>query len=137
MNISDLKSYPLIYVGTPYTRYPAGIEAAFEGACKITARLLQEGLRVYSPIAHTHPIAIHGKIDPLDLNVWLPFDAAIMGKSDAMIVAQMDTWNQSTGVRHEVETFRAAGKPVFYLCPSTWKISETPLGVVLDDMVMG
>lgn len=118
MNLSDLKRYDLIYVGTPYTKYLGGIEPAFVDACKLTARLLQSGLKVYSPIAHTHPIAIHGNINPLDLNVWLPFDASIMAKSDAMIVAMMPGWEVSTGVLHEIRVFVAAGKPVYFLNPA-------------------
>ena len=123
MNISDLKHYELCYVGTPYTKYPGGIELAFADACKLTARLLKEGLRVYSPIAHTHPIAIHGGIDPLDLNVWLPFDAAMMHKADAMVVAMMDGWETSYGVRHEMETFANAGKQIFFLEPVSLEIT--------------
>jgi nucleoside 2-deoxyribosyltransferase len=117
MKLEHLKKYDLIYVGTPYTKYPAGIHAAFVDACRLTARLLREGLKVYSPIAHTHPIAIHGEIDPLDLAVWLPFDAAIMDKSDAMIVGMLPDWERSTGVKHEIQAFVAAGKPVYFMSP--------------------
>lgn len=125
--MNRLKPFELVYVGTPYTRYPKGIEMAFIDACKLTARLLKEGIKVYSPIAHTHPVAIHGKIDPLDLNTWLPFDAAIMAKADAMIVAQMESWDRSTGVAHEIAVFKAAGKPIFYLDPEDLRIDVSPL----------
>lgn len=118
MKLDHLKKYDLIYVGTPYSKYPGGIEAGFIAASKITARLMVEGLRVYSPIAHTHPLAIHGNVDPLDHSVWLPFDAAIMNKSDAMIVAMLPTWETSFGVRHEIQVFVAAGKPVYFMSPS-------------------
>lgn len=122
--IIHLKRFELIYVGTPYTRYHDGIEAAFQDACKLTARLLREGLRVYSPIAHTHPIAIHGGIDPLDLSVWLPFDAAIMAKSDAMLIGKLPGWLISTGVQHEMNVFSGAGKPIFAVDPETLRIEK-------------
>lgn len=115
MKLADLKQFGLIYIGTPYTKYPGGIEPAFVDACKLTARLVVLGLNVYSPIAHTHPLAIHGGLDPLDHKLWLGFDAAIMAKADAMIVAMMPTWEKSFGIRHEIQTFTEAGKPVFYL----------------------
>lgn len=115
MKLEDLKKYDLIYVGTPYTKFPAGIEVAFQAACFLTGRLLRAGLKVYSPIAHTHPIAIHGGLDPLDHSIWLPFDAAMMDKADAMIVAMMDTWESSRGVRHEMDAFAAAGKPIYFM----------------------
>src|SRR3990167_1959103 len=58
------------YLATPYTRYPAGIRAAFADAAKLAARLLVTGLKVYSPITHTHPLAIYGHLDPLDHAIW-------------------------------------------------------------------
>lgn len=122
IHLHDLRRFDLIYVGTPYTRYPAGIEAAFQDACKLTARLLREGLKVYSPIAHTHPIAIHGGIDPLDLGIWLPFDAAIMAKSDAMLIGKLAGYMESKGVQHEISTFELAGKPVYEVDPITLEV---------------
>lgn len=120
----QLKQYALIYVGTPYSKYPGGIEKAFIDACKLTGDLLKLGLRVYSPIAHTHPIAINSGLDPLDHNIWLPFDAAIMEKADAMIVAKMDGWSQSKGIDHEIDVFLKAGKPIYHLDPKTMVVDS-------------
>jgi hypothetical protein len=117
MRLSDLKKFDLIYVGTPYSKWADGLDAAFVEAAKLTARLMQSGLKVYSPIAHTHPLAIYGNIDPLDHDIWLPFDGAMMDKADAMIVAMMDGWETSKGVRHEIQVFTEAGKPVFFMSP--------------------
>jgi hypothetical protein len=118
MKIADLKKFDLIYVGTPYTKYPGGTDEAFIDACKLAARLVRLGLKIYSSIAHTHPLAIYGELDPLDLAIWLPFDAAMIGKSDAMLVAMMAGWETSTGIRHEIQAFTEAGKPVFFLAPA-------------------
>jgi nucleoside 2-deoxyribosyltransferase len=120
--MDHLAKHNLIYVGTPYSKYPAGLEEAFKESARIAARLLERGLRVYSPIAHTHPIAVYGKIDPLNHDIWLPFDRAIMDKSDAMIVAKMATWDMSKGIAYEIETFEAAGKPVYYLNVETFEV---------------
>ena len=120
--VKVLLGYPLVYLGTPYTKYPGGIEKAFVDACWLTAELLRLGLRVYSPIAHTHPVAIHGQIDPLDLDIWLPFDAAMMAKADAMIVAMMPGFGTSRGVAHEIDVFKTAGKPVFHLGMASFEL---------------
>lgn len=117
MKLSDLKKFDLIYVGTPYSKWADGLDAAFVEAAKLTARLMQAGLKVYSPIAHTHPLAIYGNIDPLNHDIWLPFDGAMMDKADAMIVAMMAGWETSKGVRHEIQVFTEAGKPVFFMSP--------------------
>lgn len=124
MKLADLKQFDLIYVGTPYTKYPGGIEVAFIDAAKLTARLMKFGLKVYSPIAHTHPLAVYGGLDPLDLTIWLPFDAAMMRKSDAMLVAMMEGWETSTGIRHEIEAFTDADKPVFYMPPELFELVD-------------
>lgn len=109
----------LIYLATPYSRYPAGIYAAFADASRLAAALLVAGHKVYSPIAHTHPLAIHGKLDPLDLSIWLPFDEAMMERADLLVVAHMEGWDESKGVAHEIGVFRAAGKPIYDLDPDT------------------
>jgi hypothetical protein len=114
----------LAYLATPYSRYPSGIGDAFIETCKIAAKLLQAGVKFYSPIAHSHGIAVWGHIDPLDLTIWLPFDEAIMKVSDVLIVAQMEGWKESTGVRHEIEFFRRANKPIFYLDPVSMTMSR-------------
>jgi hypothetical protein len=115
VNISHLQQYKITYLATPYTKYPAGIVQAFRDACTVAARLVKGGVSVYSPIAHTHPIAIHGEIDPLDLSIWIPFDHAMLEVSDALVIAKMLTWEQSYGIKHEVEFFHKANKPVYHL----------------------
>lgn len=114
----------LAYLATPYSKYPAGIQAAFEDACLLAAKLIQKHVDVYSPIAHTHPIALHGKLDPLDLDIWLPFDEAMMAKADTLIVAHLPGWEQSRGMKHEVAVFKAAGKPIYDLDPDTMMLTR-------------
>lgn len=113
MNIDALKKFDLIYVGSPYSKYPGGIELAFIDVCEMIGDLIRSGLSVYSPIAHTHPIAIHAGIDPLDHSMWMHFDGAMMAKSDAMIIAMMDGWDASSGIQLEIDAFNRARKPVF------------------------
>lgn len=107
----------LAYLATPYSKYTPGIEAAFIDASKLAARLMLSGVQVYSPIAHTHPLAVHGGIDPLDLSIWLPFDEAMMKACDVLIVAHMQGWEESTGIAHEVKFFEDAGKRIYDLDP--------------------
>lgn len=117
-----LCEFDLVYLGTPYSKYPAGLDAAFRDAAKLTGALLVAGVKVYSPIAHTHPIAMNANLDPYDHKIWLPSDAAIMGKADAMVVAMMPSWAYSFGIAHEINVFEAAKKPVFYLDPETMAV---------------
>lgn len=117
-----LAQYRLCYLATPYTKYHLGIDAAFVHAAEVSARLLQRGVRVYSPIAHTHPLAIYGNLDPLDHTIWLPFDEAMMDAADCLIVARMKGWDESFGVKHEIEFFAREKKPIIHIDPVTLKI---------------
>lgn len=121
--IATLQVFDLIYLATPYSKYPGSLELAFRDAARLTAKLLKEGVSVYSPIAHTHPIAIHGDIDPLDHSIWLKFDEAMMEKADALVVAMMPTWEISYGIGKEIEWFLEHDKPIYYLNPEDMGVS--------------
>lgn len=109
----------LAYLATPYSKYPGGIELAFQEAARLAARLMLLGIRVYSPIAHTHPLAVYGNVDPYAHDIWLPFDEAMMERCDVLIVAHMEGWAESKGMAHELDVFTAAGKAIFDLDPSS------------------
>ena len=103
-----------VYIATPYTKYPDGITQAFVDACKVTAQFVRRGISAYSPIAHCHPVATHGGINPLDCALWLKFDQAIMDAASELYVIQMPGWDDSAGITHEIDHFRKAGKPVSF-----------------------
>ena len=103
------------YLATPYSKYPAGIEAAFVVACQQTALLIRAGIPVYSPIAHTHPVAINGDLDPLDHEIWIPADMPLMRSALGLIVCKMETWDSSKGIGIEIVEFKKAGKPVVFM----------------------
>lgn len=98
-----------------YSKHPEGIEKAFEQAAWAAAKLLERGHSVYSPIAHTHPVAIYGGIDPLRHDIWLPADEPFMTAAAELWVATMPKWQESKGIAHEIAFFEAAGKPVRFL----------------------
>jgi hypothetical protein len=119
-----MKDMGLIYLATVYSSNPDGITNAHVQASALTAKLLRKGMKVYSPIAHTHPIAVYGNIDPYDHSIWLPFDEAIMDVSDTLLIAKMENWQISKGINHEINVFRKAGKPIYTLDPQTLEIAE-------------
>lgn len=108
----------LSYLATPYSKYEGGnLELAFREAARLAAQLMLGGIRAYSPIAHTHPLAVYGEIDPLDHDIWLPFDEAMMQRCEVLIVAQMKGWKESKGVNHEIAFFIERKRLVYYLDP--------------------
>lgn len=112
-NIEEMKlERGFWYLGSPYTKYPGGIESAFREAAKATAWLIERGVPVFCPIAHTHPVAIHGGIDPKDHAIWMPADAPFMEAAHGIIVCKMESWKESYGLKCEIEHFERAGKPI-------------------------
>ncbi|WP_207479537.1 DUF1937 family protein [Arenibaculum pallidiluteum] len=84
------------YVGSPYSKYPAGLDEAFRAICRVTGRLLTAGAPVFSPIAHSHPISVLAGIDPLSHEFWLPADAPLMAAAKGLIVVRMATWEEAS-----------------------------------------
>lgn len=105
------------YLGSPYSKYLDGLDAAHREVCRAAAGLIKAGVPVYSPIAHTHPIAVHGELDPLDHNIWLPADEPMMDAAKGLIVLMLTGWQASFGLSHEIGVFLKAGKPVVYMSP--------------------
>ena len=103
------------YVATNYSRHPDGLQSAFEAACRVTAELMRQGVPCMSPIAHSHPIATIGGIDPVDHELWVRNDAPLVHAACGCLVIMMPGWRDSRGVAHEIAEFTEAGKPILFL----------------------
>lgn len=103
------------YLATPYSKYALGINAAFEDACKAAAKLLSAGVHVFSPIAHTHPIASYGGLDYYSHELFVPLDEKMMRAAHGLLVLRMDGWEESLGIKYEVEFFTKNYRPVVHL----------------------
>lgn len=114
----------LAYLATPYSRYPGGLVHAFWAAAELAGALLKAGVNVYSPIAHMHPIAMYSDLDPLDHSIWLPLDELMMRRCDVLIVAYLSGWDESTGIKREIEFFQTARKPILDLDPTSLKMVQ-------------
>ena len=119
-----LRAFSLIYLATPYSKFKDGLDAAFEAASALNCRLMIEGVNAYSPIVQTHPMAKYGNVDPRNHSIWLKFDEVMMERSDSLVVAMMDGWGDSFGISYEIDFFRKAEKPVFYINPQTLLVKE-------------
>jgi hypothetical protein len=103
------------YIATPYSGYPEGIDAAYEEACKAGAYLIRHGVKVFVPIAHTHPLAVIGSLDPFDHSLWMAQDEPFVDEAKGLIVVMMESWEQSRGIAEEIRKFREQGKPIIYM----------------------
>lgn len=122
--MSELQRAPLCYLASPYSKYPSGHVQAFIDVSRIAAKLMVAGIKCYSPIAHSHPIATFGNIDPFDHKIWLPFEERMMDLASVLIVARLEGWEKSFGVAHEIEFFERRGRPIHDLNPETMTMTR-------------
>jgi hypothetical protein len=103
----------VIYLASPYSHPdPAVREARFEAVCEKAAAMMRDGLLVYSPIAHSHPLARRGL--PGDWLFWALHNAAMMRACSRVVVLQLDGWGESEGVSAEVRLASDLGLPVSF-----------------------
>lgn len=89
------------------------MEARFDAVCRAAAVLMGRGLHVYSPIAHTHPIAIRGSL-PTTWEYWAGYDRVMIAACTEVMVLTIDGWRTSRGVTAEIGIAAALGVPVTY-----------------------
>lgn len=105
----------LVYLATPYSHPNAEIrEWRFRRVNKVAARLMSEGLHVFSPISHTHPIAEVGDL-PKGWEYWEEYDRTILASCVKMIVFRQEGWNTSVGVQAEIAIAKELGLPIEYV----------------------
>lgn len=127
MTLNELRAFRLVYLASPYSRLKnqeGGLERACADVCVVAGDLLRHEIKVFSPIGHSHVIAKYAGIDPLDYDIWLDLDEAMMEVSDALVIAKLKGWERSEGVDYEKDVFFTAGKPVYELDPKTLEIVE-------------
>jgi hypothetical protein len=107
----------LVYLASPYSNPdPAVRHARFEEACRVALWLMDSGLAVFSPIAHSHPIEqCCGRVEGLDF--WMKQDIAVLRHCSKVIVLRLWGWEQSKGVAREIELAEQLQIPVEYIDP--------------------
>ncbi len=107
----------MIYLCSPYSHVdPEVREQRFEAACKAAARLMADGEFVFSPIAHAHPIAEHGRL-PTAWDFWGHVDRWLLEACDEVLVLTLDGWSESEGVQAELAHAEKLGIPIRHLAP--------------------
>jgi hypothetical protein len=107
----------MIYLASPYSDPdPAVMEARFDAVCRYAGKLMNEGLVVYSPIAHCHPIAVRTGL-PRDWTFWKKFDTEMLAKATEFRVLKLSGWAISKGVEAERQIAREMGIPIVEVEP--------------------
>ena len=120
--LDTLKSCSLIYLASPYSRYRAGLGQAYRDVSALAGKLMGQGIKVISPIAHSHSIAEYSRLKHLDYAVWMPLNEELMQRCDALLIAEMVGWKDSIGVQHEIRRFRDMGRPIYRIHPDSLEV---------------
>lgn len=115
------------YLATVYSKYHLGLHAAYEMACEQRALFVKARIPCFSPIVHSHGVAVYGDIDPMLHGVWLADDAPFMALAKALVVVKAPGWMESYGIAQKIWAFQDAGKPVHPMKPG-----EIPEAILRD-----
>lgn len=105
----------LVYLAVPYTHEdPTVMEWRFNVVNEVAGRLMKQGIHIFSPISHTHPIAVTCDL-PRGFDFWEQYDRAILQVCRKVIVLRLFGWEQSKGVQAEIKIATELGIPVEYI----------------------
>lgn len=128
----------VIYLASPYSYKngtPQGnqlmMQWRFQKVCDIAAEWMLKGYTVFSPIAHSHPIAMSSMFDstPVQENweFWERQDLPILARCDMVLVACIPGWHLSRGLRAEVTKAHKLNIPVMYTRYHGFDLEVPPL----------
>ncbi len=108
------KANELIYLASPYSDPDPEIrEERFREAAAAAGLMMQAGLHPFSPISHTHPIALECDL-PKGWDFWEQFDRTYLTRCSALWVLTIEGWRESKGVQAEIGIAAELGLPVRY-----------------------
>lgn len=100
------------FLASPFSRYGLGLEEAFETVARARGQLIRAGVPVFSPVVHSFPVSKYADIDPYSHEIWLLAEAPFRYYAYGIIVLKMVGWENSYGVRFEMEEFETLEKPI-------------------------
>lgn len=110
----------LIYLIAPYSHASEAVRRKrIRQAASIAIRLMRRngGDHVYAPTVHGHYLEQHaGTMNP---TFWLDHCLTILSRCDIAYVAMLSGWENSIGVRTEIEAAHNFGIAYLYLDPAT------------------
>lgn len=122
LNVLTLPHAPKIYLACPYSVRGSGHNKAweilrFECANIAAMRLINLGLKVFSPISHSHPISLTQPHDELNTHdLWLGQDKAFYEDwANLLVILTLPGWYVSHGVTVERRSFLFRDVPEFLL----------------------
>ncbi|WP_054310131.1 DUF1937 family protein [Mesorhizobium sp. 1M-11] len=104
-----------IFLAGPYGHADREVvDRRFNEANAVAAKIARSGSTVFSQISMSHPI--NGHLSDLDKaaigKLWAPIDQVFMEAMDEIVVIDGPGWQESAGVKREMEFFESKGRRV-------------------------
>ena len=107
----------IIYIASPYSNQdPKVMEKNFQLVSELAAGLCSEGHVAFSPITYGHTL-LNYKDMPTDWPFWENFCISFLKASSELWVYEIDGWERSRGVAHEIKFAVENNIPVRYIKP--------------------
>lgn len=104
-----------VYLASPYSHPDSEMrKARFIGVCIAAGALMKKGMVLFSPIAHTYPIEIHGGL-PGNWDFWEKYDRYFVENAQSVLVLTLDGYKESKGVNAEIKIAEERGIEVSYI----------------------
>jgi nucleoside 2-deoxyribosyltransferase len=102
----------VVYLAAPYSDPdPRVIEERMEQFCRTDSVLIKKGFSTVSPL-YKHFMLKYCDL-PGDWEYWRNYSLELLERSDALFILELDGWDKSTGVTHEIESAGALKIPVY------------------------
>lgn len=113
--VEETRKTKLVYLASPYSNPDNEIrEDNYIVVSNIAANMIANGDVVFSPISYGHNL-LEFKDMPTDWEFWFNFCVTFLLKCDKLVVCKMRNWENSVGVKEEIEIAINNGIPVEYI----------------------
>lgn len=116
----------LIYLASPYWHESPQVRARRAHDVTFAAAWYTRHKReaIYSPIAYNVMLKGLVDMDHIDHQGWLELDAPFLRRASTVIVLKLDGWEQSRGIKWELEMARQLYIPVLHYHPAMMGLTE-------------
>ncbi len=105
----------MIYIAAPYSyKDKQVVEHRVKTVCEYSAKLLEGEISCISPITTGTGILLHADL-PTDFEFWKRLSYDLLKVSDEVHILMLDGWEESIGVKAEIEFAMAFGKTIKYI----------------------
>ena len=103
------------YLAAPYSSIHIHIrDRRYNQISFVASELMKRGEIIYSPITACHHIAADYSL-PFDADYWLRTNLEFLTHCGKLYVLQLDGWEQSIGVKREIEFATERNIPIEYI----------------------